>query len=94
MVDPGAEIGSREDCKTIADLAAALRGRPRTARLLIDTPDGLKDLRWVSPTHARAQHQRCQRTAPRNVSSRHLLPPFDVCRLKSWCNYSGAVSIR
>jgi hypothetical protein len=39
---------------TIADLAAALRGMPRGARLLIDTPEGLKDLRWVSPTHVRA----------------------------------------
>jgi hypothetical protein len=39
---------------TIADLAAALRGMPLTARLLIDTPDGLKDLRWVKPIHVRA----------------------------------------
>ena len=38
---------------TIADLAAALRGMPLTGRLLIDTPDGLKDLRWVSPTRPR-----------------------------------------
>ena len=38
----------------IADLAAALRGIPRSARLLIDTPEGLKDLRWVSPAHVGA----------------------------------------
>jgi len=38
----------------IADLAAALRGIPRSARRLIDTPEGLKDLRSVSPTHVRA----------------------------------------
>jgi hypothetical protein len=39
---------------TIAGLAAALRGIPRDARLMIDTPEGLKDLRWVSPTHVHA----------------------------------------
>ena len=39
---------------TIAGLAAALRGMPRDARLLIDTPEGLKDLRWVKPAHVRA----------------------------------------
>ncbi|HTC12165.1 MAG TPA: hypothetical protein VK726_25670 [Acetobacteraceae bacterium] len=38
---------------TIAGLAAALRGMPRGARLLIDTPGGL-NLRWVSPAHVRA----------------------------------------
>ena len=36
---------------TIAGLAAALRGMPRHTRLVIDTPQGLKDLRWVRPTH-------------------------------------------
>jgi hypothetical protein len=36
---------------TIAGLATALRGIPRDARLMIDTPEGLKALRWVSPTH-------------------------------------------
>ena len=39
---------------TIAELVAALRGIPRSARLLIDTPEGLKDLRWVSPAHVGA----------------------------------------
>jgi hypothetical protein len=42
---------------TIAGLAAALRGMPRDARLLIDTPEGLKDLRWVKPAHVRAAAQ-------------------------------------
>jgi hypothetical protein len=46
------EVG--EIVMTIADLAGALRGIPRSARLLIDTPEGLKDLRWVSPTHVYA----------------------------------------
>jgi hypothetical protein len=40
---------------TIAGLAAALRGMPRSARLLIDTPEGLKNLRWVSPAHSAAR---------------------------------------
>ena len=40
---------------TIAELGAALRGIPRDTRLLIDTPDGLKDLRLVQPVHARAE---------------------------------------
>lgn len=39
------------DSMTIADLAAALRGMPRSARLLIDTPDGLRELRMIAPTH-------------------------------------------
>ena len=39
---------------TIEELGAALRGIPRTSRLLIDTPEGLRDLRWLKPTYARA----------------------------------------
>ncbi len=35
---------------TIADLANALRGIPRDALVLIDTPDGLKRLRMVVGT--------------------------------------------
>ena len=38
------------DEMTIADLANALRGIPRDALVLIDTPDGLKRLRMVVGT--------------------------------------------
>jgi len=38
------------DEMTIADLANALRGIPRDALALIDTPDGLKRLRMVVGT--------------------------------------------
>jgi hypothetical protein len=53
-----------EIAMTIAGLAAALRGMPRDARLLIDTPEGLKDLRCTGacPRHAGrrdgSQHRR------------------------------------
>ena len=36
---------------TIADLAAALRGIPRDAVLMIETPEGLRDLRFVQGMH-------------------------------------------
>ncbi len=36
---------------TIADLANALRGIPRDALVLIDTPDGPKRLRMVAGTY-------------------------------------------
>ncbi len=39
------------DEMTIADLANALRGIPRDALVLIDTPDGPKRLRMVVGTH-------------------------------------------
>jgi hypothetical protein len=39
---------------TIADLAAALRGLPRHAQLLIGTPEGLKGLSRVSSARVRA----------------------------------------
>jgi hypothetical protein len=48
---PGPHRKSGEIAMTIAGLAAALRGMPRHTRLVIDTPQGLKDLRWVRPTH-------------------------------------------
>ncbi len=38
------------DEMTIADLAGALRGIPRNAVILIDTPSGPKRLRMVMPT--------------------------------------------
>jgi hypothetical protein len=34
---------------TINDLANALRGMPRDALLLIKTPDGLRELRMITP---------------------------------------------
>jgi hypothetical protein len=44
---------NRGEVMTIAELGAALRGIPRDTRLLIDTPDGLKELRLVQATHTR-----------------------------------------
>ena len=40
---------------TIADLANALRGIPRDALVLIDTPDGLKRLRMVAGSYVGEQ---------------------------------------
>jgi hypothetical protein len=37
---------------TTAELGAALRGIPRDARVVIDTPDGLRELRLVQAVHA------------------------------------------
>jgi hypothetical protein len=41
------------DPMTIADLAEALRGTPRDAALMIDTPDGIKPLRMVRGAYGR-----------------------------------------
>jgi hypothetical protein len=42
-----------KDHMTIDDLAHALRGMPRDAVLLIDTPDGPQPLRMCRGAHAR-----------------------------------------
>lgn len=39
------------DHMTIANLAEALRGIPRDAVIMLETPDGLKPLRMVSGAH-------------------------------------------